>query len=66
MPLRGYRLRAFASPVNYRSANTYSYDASGSSSFRATLRPVPPPPRLTPRTVTVNALVSPPTVTITD
>ncbi|MBM3679007.1 MAG: hypothetical protein FJW96_14190 [Actinobacteria bacterium] len=66
VPLKGYRLRAFASPVNYRSANTYSYDAAGSSTFRATLRPVPPPPRLTPRTVTVNALVSPPTVTITD
>jgi hypothetical protein len=59
-------LRAFASPVNYRSANTYSYDAAGSSSFRATLRPVPPPPRLIPRTVTVNALVNPPTVTITE
>jgi hypothetical protein len=66
IPLKGHRLRAFASPVNYRSANTYSYEASGSSTFTATLRPVPPPPRLTPRTVTVNALVTPPTVTITD
>ena len=64
--LKGDDLRAFASPVNYRTANTYSYEATGSSTFRATLRPVPPPPRLNPRTVTVNALVQPPTVTITD
>lgn len=66
VPMKNYRLRAFASPVNYRSANTFSYDASGSSTFTATIKPVPPPPRLTPRTVTVNALVKPPTVTVTD
>ncbi len=66
VPVKGYAMRAFASPVNYRTSNTYSYSATGSSSFRATLRPVPPPPRLTPRTVTVNTLTSPPTVTISD
>lgn len=66
VPVQGYATRVFASPVNYRTANTYSYSATGSSVLRATLRPVPPPPRLTPRTVTVNALVSPPTVTISE
>lgn len=57
---------AFGSPVNYRTANTYSYSADGASVLRATMRPVPPPPRLTPRTVTVNAFTSPPTVTATE
>jgi hypothetical protein len=58
--------KAFVSPVNYRTANTYSYSAEGSSVLRATLRPVPPPPRLTPRIITVNALNNPPTVTINE
>lgn len=66
VPLKGYQLRAFASPVNYRTANTFSYTAEGSSVFRATIRPVPPPPRLTPRTVTINRFTTPPTVTITE
>jgi hypothetical protein len=57
--------RAFASPVNYRTKNTYSYEAQGSSVMRAVMRPVPPPPRLTPSLVTINTLVSPPTVTRT-
>lgn len=57
--------RAFASPVNYRTKNTYSYEAQGSSVMRAVLKPVPPPPRLTPSLVTINTLVSPPTVTRT-
>jgi len=56
-------IRAFASPVNYRTSNTYSYSAQGSSVMRAILKPVPPPPRLTPATVAINALVSPPVVT---
>jgi hypothetical protein len=64
--VKGFLTRAFASPVNYRTANTYSYTAEGSSVIRATLRPVPAPPRVAPRTVTVNALVTPPIVTITD
>lgn len=66
VPVTRFATRAFASSVNYRTANTYSYTAEGSSVLRATLRPVPPPPRLTPRLVTVNALVNPPTVTLTE
>jgi hypothetical protein len=58
-----YSALAFASPVDYRTANTYSYTAQGSSVLRATLRPVPPPPRLIPSTVTINSLTTPPTVT---
>jgi hypothetical protein len=56
---------AFAAPVNYRSANTFQYSADGASVLRATLRPVPPPPRVVPATVTINTLTSPPTVTRT-
>src|SRR5262249_29184913 len=56
-------LRIHASPVDYRTANTYSYTAQGSSVLKATLKPVPPPARLTPRTVTVDALSQPPRVT---
>ena len=66
VPVKGYAMRAFVSPVNYRTSNTFSYTAEGSSVLRATIKPVPPPPRLTPRTVTVNALVTPPTVIISD
>ena len=64
--LQLFNTKAFASSVNYRTANTYSYTAEGSSVLRATLKPVPMPPRLTPRTVTVNAFTTPPTVTITE
>jgi hypothetical protein len=56
-------LQILASPVNYRTQNTYSYTAQGSSVFRAVMRPVPAPSRLTPRTITVDATVSPPRVT---
>jgi hypothetical protein len=67
IPVKGFTtMRAFVSPVNYRTANTYSYTAEGSSVLRATIKPVPPPTRITPRIVTVNALVSPPIVTITE
>jgi hypothetical protein len=59
-------IRAFASPVNYRTKNTFSYEAQGSSVMRAILKPVPPPPRLTPSLVTINTLVSPPIVTRTE
>jgi hypothetical protein len=58
------KTRAFASAVNFRTAATYSYEANGSSCLKATIKPVPPPPRLTPRTVTVNALANPPVVSI--
>jgi hypothetical protein len=58
-----FRTAAFASTVSYRTANTYNYAAEGASVLTASLRPVPPPPRLLPRTVTINAFTSPPTVT---
>lgn len=57
-------MRAFASNVNMRTQNTYSYTAEASSSVTALLRPVPPPSRLVPSVVTVNELVQPPTVTV--
>lgn len=57
-------LRVHASPVDYRTANTYSYSADGSSVLRASLRPVPAPSRITPRTVTIDALSQPPRVTV--
>lgn len=53
----------FAAHVNYKNSQTYSYSAEGSSLLRTTLKPVPPPARLTPRVITVNALVQPPLVT---
>ena len=59
-------LRAFGSNVNFRTQNTYSYSADASSSVTAILRPVPPPARLVPTTITVNELTQPPTVTITE
>ncbi|MBM3679008.1 MAG: hypothetical protein FJW96_14195 [Actinobacteria bacterium] len=55
----------FSSHVNYTSAAKYSYQAEGSSLLRTPLKPVPPPARLIPRIVTVNALKQPPEVTIT-
>lgn len=55
----------FSSHVNFTSAAKYSYSAEGSSLLRTTLKPVPPPSRLIPRIVTVNALKQPPEVTIT-
>jgi hypothetical protein len=54
----------FASHVNYKSASTYSYSAEGSSLLRTTLKPVPPPARLIPRFITVDATKNPPTITI--
>ena len=47
---------AFASHVNFRTQNTYSYQVSASSSVKATLKPVPANLRLTPSIITVNAL----------
>lgn len=55
--------RAYASSVDYRSQNTYSYAATGSSVLRATLKPVPPPSRIQPSLTTINTFTSPPTVT---
>jgi hypothetical protein len=59
-------MRAFASHVNFRTQNTYSYSADASSSVTAILRPVPPPARLVPTTITVNELTQPPTITISE
>jgi len=55
-----------SSHVNFKTANTYSYSAEGSSLLRTTLRPTPPPSRMMPRFITVNALVQPPTVTFSE
>ncbi len=55
--------RAYASSIDYRTQNTYTYDATGSSVLRATLRPVPPPSRLQPAITTINTFTDPPSVT---
>ena len=60
------RVMAFGSPVNYRTANTYSYTAQGSSLLRITMKPVPAPARLLPDIVTINTLTTPPTVLRTE
>lgn len=58
----GRSVMVHGSTVNYRSANTYSYTAEGSSVLRITMRPVPPPVRLLPDIVSVNATVTPPII----
>jgi len=60
----GWGSASFASHVNYKTANTYSYSAEGPSLLRTTIKPVPPPSRLMPRIVQVNCLTDPPTVTV--
>ena len=55
--------KAYASSVDFRTQNTYSYSATGSSVLRATLRPVPPPSRLQPSLTTINTFTDPPTIT---
>ena len=60
------RVMAFGSTVNYRTANTYSYTAQGSSLLRITMKPVPAPARLLPDIVTINTLTTPPTVLRTE
>jgi hypothetical protein len=55
-----------SSHVNFKTSNTYSYSAEGSSLLRTTLKPTPPPARMMPRFITVNALVQPPTVTFSE
>jgi hypothetical protein len=57
---------AFASPVNFRNQSTYTHSAEGSSLLRVTMKPVPPPIRLAPDVVTINATVTPPVVTRTE
>jgi hypothetical protein len=56
----------FSSHVNYKTSNTYSYSAEGSSLLRTTLKPTPPPGRLMPKFITVNALVQPPVITTSE
>jgi hypothetical protein len=56
---------AFASNVNFRTQNTFSYSVDASASVSVTMRPVPPNARLTPSVITVNTLGGgKPTVTI--
>jgi hypothetical protein len=55
-----------SSHVNFKTSNTYSYSAEGSSLLRTTLKPTPPPARMMPRFITVNTLVQPPTVTFSE
>jgi hypothetical protein len=57
--------RAYASSVDFRSANKYQYAAQGASVLRVTMRPVPPPSRLEPTVTTVNLFSAPPLVTRT-
>jgi hypothetical protein len=47
---------AFASHVNFRTQNTYSYSVDASSTVTAILKPVPANVRLTPSIITVNTL----------
>jgi len=53
-----------ASHTNIETSNKYSVTQEGSSLLRTTLKPVPPPTRVMPRFISVNALVTPPAVTI--
>lgn len=55
--------RAYAAPVDFRAANTFSYQAQGASLLRAVMRPVPAPARLEPTITTVNTLTEPAIVT---
>jgi len=53
-----------ASHTNIETTSKYSVTQEGSSLLRTTLKPVPPPSRVMPRFISVNALVNPPVVTI--
>ncbi|MGA2269781.1 MAG: hypothetical protein ABSH44_15035 [Bryobacteraceae bacterium] len=56
---------AFASHVNFRTQNTYSYAVDASSTVTATIKPVPANTRVVPSTVLVNTLTpGQPTVTV--
>jgi hypothetical protein len=57
--------RAYASSVDYRTQNTYGYQATGASHLHATLRPVPPPSRLAPAVTTIDTVREPTLVTRT-
>jgi hypothetical protein len=55
---------AFASHVNFRTQNTFSYSVDAAASVSVIMRPVPPATQLQPATITVNALTGKPTVAI--
>ncbi|HEV2494494.1 MAG TPA: hypothetical protein VG204_15635 [Terriglobia bacterium] len=56
---------AFASHVNFRTQNIYSYQVDASSSVTATLKPIPPNTRLLPSNILVNTLTGKqPSVTV--
>jgi hypothetical protein len=57
---------SFSSHVNFKTASKYSYSVDGSSLLRTTLKPAPPPTRVMPRFITVNALVTPPTISTSE
>jgi hypothetical protein len=54
----------WSASVDAKYSNSFSYSVDGSSLLRTTLKPVPPPARMVPRTVTVDTLQTPPRVTI--
>jgi hypothetical protein len=54
----------YAAHVDASYSSKYSYSADGSSSLSTTLRPVPPPPRVMPRFISVNAFFNPPQVNV--
>ena len=58
------RAVTYVSHVDANYAAKYSYTADGSSLLSTTLRPVPPPQRVMPRFISVNAFFNPPQVNI--
>jgi hypothetical protein len=58
------RATSWASHVDASYSSKYSYTAEGSSLLSTTLKPVPPPQRVMPRFISVNAFFSPPQVNI--
>ena len=54
----------YSASVDAKYSQSYSYSVDGSSLLRTTLKPVPPPARMVPRTVTVDSTVTPTRVTI--
>lgn len=58
------RSTTYASHVDANYSSKYTYSADGSSLLSTTLRPVPPPQRVMPRFISVNAFFNPPQVNI--
>lgn len=55
---------AFASHVNFRTQNTYSYAVNASSNVSVTLKPVPANTRVLPANILINTLTPKPTVNV--